>query len=421
MSSYKFRVLASKMASVRSLPTTVHRFPFELMVAVNSQCRVQRAVQHVHERSLARYTQYLHSDSVPLGITEFPTTYSQLPLLLMQPVSKHTSFPSTMNNQFTDQSRNDSQTVGGRDAGIHQSNMYSGFTPAYQCNNEYTSAPYFKHQQLEYDLMDETPPVSDAAPTGEPSWEINMHDAASHGIRELVLNPNLPQSRRNEYQLSQPADIEPALTNNAPIVQQQHMPPQTLSHPSSGLLFSSLAEAQANIAARGWRSPSPDDSIPTTNAQRQQIVLRLLAAISSIDDVYDKQQGTNFRKRWLSQLNGALVYYQDADKEQIAWDILSLAESLHVHGPSVFTSFDTVFWRQTTGTRDWTFAFRMNKIVELLTMSKARCEKLLAGLSLQTVVGHPAYLIRMTKGNGKQNGKRQKLLKVGRAARNSEA
>jgi hypothetical protein len=145
--------------------------------------------------------------------------------------------------------------------------------------------------------------------------------------------------------------------------------------------------------------------------------LRLLAAINNLDDVYDAQGGQNFRKRWLSQLNGASAYYRDTDKEQVAWDILSLAESLHLDGPSVFASFDSVFWRQATSTRNWNFAERIDKIVALLAMSKARCEKLLAGLSLQIVVGHPAYLIRMTKGNGMQNGKRQLLLEAGRAAK----
>jgi hypothetical protein len=43
---------------------------------------------------------------------------------------------------------------------------------------------------------------------------------------------------------------------------------------------------------------------------------------------------------------------------------------------------------------------------------------LLAGQSLQGVVAHPEYLCRMAKGNAAQNRKRQKMLELGRAAKN---
>jgi hypothetical protein len=44
---------------------------------------------------------------------------------------------------------------------------------------------------------------------------------------------------------------------------------------------------------------------------------------------------------------------------------------------------------------------------------------LLAGQSLQSVVAQPEYLCRMAKGNAGQNGKRQKMLELGRAAKNA--
>jgi hypothetical protein len=62
----------------------------------------------------------------------------------------------------------------------------------------------------------------------------------------------------------------------------------------------------------------------------------------------------------------------------------------------------------------------MNKIVELLTCSKARCEKMLANKGFQIVVANPEILLTTTAGNSIHNGKRQITLAKGRAVRDKK-
>jgi hypothetical protein len=101
----------------------------------------------------------------------------------------------------------------------------------------------------------------------------------------------------------------------------------------------------------------------------------------------------------------------------VAWVILALAESLHCNGPSVFVSFDKHFWKKVEKTKLWTFAKRLEKTIALLSTSKARCGKLLAGVDLQAVVAVPEKLLKRTRSNVIQNGKWQRVWEAGRAAK----
>lgn len=91
----------------------------------------------------------------------------------------------------------------------------------------------------------------------------------------------------------------------------------------------------------------------------------------------------------------------------IAWDIFALAEGLHCTGSSVLVSFDKKFWKKAAQTQAWTFAERMEKIVELLSRSKSPCEKLFAGGGLQAIVAMPEVLLQSTRVNVVHNVKRQ--------------
>jgi hypothetical protein len=182
------------------------------------------------------------------------------------------------------------------------------------------------------------------------------------------------------------------------------------------LQFWNLSIAISTIPSRVWSSPSSDPSIPRDDAGRQYWVLKLLNAINNTIYVYDAR-GQIFQKRWNLTVDPPSDHYSAADKEMVAWDILVLTESLHRKGPSVLLSFDKEFWNKATKTESWTFAERMNKIVELLSFSKSRCEKVLGGTGVQTVVANPEILIKTTKGNLRQNGKRQRVLEAGRAAK----
>jgi hypothetical protein len=183
-----------------------------------------------------------------------------------------------------------------------------------------------------------------------------------------------------------------------------------LDNPANALRFADLSTAiLAAKPLQYWVPLKPDLSIPTTDLDRQQWVLKLLNAINNTTNVFDAAS-RKFTKHWVSNP----PYYSATAKELVAWNILSLAESLHTKGPSALLSFDTNFWKNAAKSRTWTFEERMKQIIELLMCSKARCEKLLAGLGTQSVVSNPDAMLRMTKDNGKRNGKRQAVLEAGR-------
>jgi hypothetical protein len=203
----------------------------------------------------------------------------------------------------------------------------------------------------------------------------------------------------------------------------QHSPPQQHCQQEQcnsyyDIRFPNLSAAISTIPPRVWSFRPSDSSIPTNDVDRQYWVLKLLIAINNIADVYDSR-GPIFQKRWNAVTNGPSNHYSAADKEMVAWDILALAESLHQNGPSAFLSFDKDFWNKAVKTESWTFEERMNKIVELLSSSKSRCEKVLGGTSVHIVVANPDILIKTTKVNSRQNGRRQQVLEAGRAAKKS--
>ncbi|KAH7377362.1 hypothetical protein BKA66DRAFT_443394 [Pyrenochaeta sp. MPI-SDFR-AT-0127] len=185
---------------------------------------------------------------------------------------------------------------------------------------------------------------------------------------------------------------------------------------TNGLFFSSLEEAVVSMPTPTWRSPANDAGVPTTDHERQKWVVRLLDAVNNIENTHDKQ-GAVFKKRWFDPSKGASSFYSAVDKEILCWDILDLAERLHRDGPKVFLAFDPTFWKHAAKTRFWDFEKRMKNIIELLTYSKGRCDKLLTGVGLQLIVANPTVLINTTKDNVRQNKKRQALLNAGRVAK----
>lgn len=175
------------------------------------------------------------------------------------------------------------------------------------------------------------------------------------------------------------------------------------------LQFSSLEEAIASAPVPDWRCVSPDLSLPINDTERHQWVAQLLAAFNDTASCADRPTAA-FRRRWVIEP----PYYPPEDKEFVCWDILHLAESFHVDGPSAFISFKASFWKYAGRSQLWTFEERIQYVMELLRHSKARCDKLMFGRGLQRVVSNPRLLLMHTKGNARQNRKRQVYLEAGR-------
>jgi hypothetical protein len=187
-----------------------------------------------------------------------------------------------------------------------------------------------------------------------------------------------------------------------------------IAHPSD--IFSSLDEAMAAIPPPSWCCPANDATIPSTDQDRQQWVQKLLAAVNNVTNIQGKQ-GDNFKKRWNHPVTGPSNYYLPLDKLILCWKIEDLVERMHRVGPSVLHSFDDNFWEAAKRTGKWTFQYRMDRIIGLLTISKTRCDTLLGGGSLQSIVSNPGERAVATKLQSKQNEKRGAMLKMGRAAK----
>ncbi|KAG9194032.1 hypothetical protein G6011_04067 [Alternaria panax] len=187
-------------------------------------------------------------------------------------------------------------------------------------------------------------------------------------------------------------------------------------------VVSFLTQAMAAMPLHDWHCPNNDATLPTTDQDRQQWVQMLLNAVNNLTDIQSsqgKKSQHSLQKRWVGPLTGP-DYYLHVDKLTLCWTIEDLAERLHRIGPSVLHSFDNNFWEQAAKTRKWTFQDRMMRIIELLAVSKTRCDSLLGGKGLQGIVATPSEKIGATKVQAKQNAKRGEILKVGRVIRKQE-
>jgi hypothetical protein len=220
-----------------------------------------------------------------------------------------------------------------------------------------------------------------------------------------------------------PATFAPQLQNNvtqrnfiaAPPPDQGLTAPALDPHPSD--IVNSLSQAMNQTPPQDWHCPKDDATLPATDEDRERWVQMLLNAMNNLDGIEGNQGRKNqnsLQKRWRGPLTGP-DYYLPVDKLILCWTIEDLAERLHRLGPSVFHSFDANFWHQAAKTRNWTFEDRMTWIIELLRVSKTRCDSLLGGSGLQGIVANPAEKLDATRAQAKQNEKRGETLKLGRA------
>lgn len=174
------------------------------------------------------------------------------------------------------------------------------------------------------------------------------------------------------------------------------------------LHFLNSAQAQANMPADIWTCPRNDATWPSSLAEREAWVEKLLDAICNVHNVEDRADNA-FKASWFDPTTG--VYsnsFSMEDKEDVAWKIVELAVNLHGRDSSVLHSLDQeTLWKHARATQDWTFKERMERIVQLLTRSKSRCEMLLSDTGFHAVVGNPAAMLSALVINSKENDQRQ--------------
>ncbi|KAF2273060.1 uncharacterized protein EI97DRAFT_188424 [Westerdykella ornata] len=186
--------------------------------------------------------------------------------------------------------------------------------------------------------------------------------------------------------------------------------------PSITLMFSSYEEADRACPGPAWTPVRPDNTLPKTQQDRVQIVIRLLEALQNRTDVHDRA-GSVYGSRWQKKdrAGNFVDYYDPAIMEKVCWDVLKIAEEMHTHqGASHLPFHDKEFNKCIYKTKDWTFGTRIDWMVKLMRDFKSRCEKLIKGAELALYVASPEEIYTTSEQNRKQNDKRQGFLKAGR-------
>ncbi|OAL57365.1 hypothetical protein IQ07DRAFT_638703 [Pyrenochaeta sp. DS3sAY3a] len=272
---------------------------------------------------------------------------------------------------------------------------------------------------------------------------------SSAGVSNLgnIFNPTAPAFVQNAQTFYQPAptfgqaapstaQIAPAYGQNAPAYGQnvpaygQNVPAYGQVAPNFGqaaptavqmthqhnLNYANSAQALAHLPTDIWTCPSNDATLPSSQAEREAWVEKLVDAICNVQNVEDKVDNS-FKVSWFDPTTGVLSnHYSMEDKEEVAWKILDLAVNLHGYNSSVLHSLDQeTLWKHAKATQTWTFKERMDRIIQLLTRSKGRCEMLLDDTGFHAVVGNPAAMLSALVMNTKENDRRQTNLTNSRA------
>jgi hypothetical protein len=205
------------------------------------------------------------------------------------------------------------------------------------------------------------------------------------------------------------------------------MDPEQFQRPasSSGLTYSSLAHARAVIAQRpvehDWQPDHEDQTIPRTNQQREAYVLQLLNAMNDTSEARDsKGKNTPFNNRWVLRSHDQNHFYKMDEMEAVCWDILDLAERLHAHGPIALSIYDPAALGEVRKSKSLTFDKRIGFVCQAMRMSKARCDSLMKGDGLATLVGSPSLKVRGTHLQKNQNARRAETIEKGRQVEKAE-
>ncbi|KAF1846237.1 uncharacterized protein K460DRAFT_406455 [Cucurbitaria berberidis CBS 394.84] len=185
------------------------------------------------------------------------------------------------------------------------------------------------------------------------------------------------------------------------------------------LNFTNLREARDSVLNRDLdcMPPSPDLSIPKTDEQRAGYVLRLLLAMRNRDDVLDKDvESKRYNATGTDDMGGG-YYYKEEDMEKVCWEIVNIAEKLHIHGPNILSIYDRETLRNIKRDINFTFEERMQCLIKMLCFFKSRCDAFMKGSAMEETVAQPLQKLTQALTNRNQNDKRAKIIAAGRKVR----
>ncbi|CAO2649828.1 Nn.00g011200.m01.CDS01 [Neocucurbitaria sp. VM-36] len=189
------------------------------------------------------------------------------------------------------------------------------------------------------------------------------------------------------------------------------------------LTFTNLNEARNAVLNRAldWMPPSPDPTIPTTDSQRANYVLRLLLAMRNRNNVLDKDVESKRYNATGQDDMGSGYYYKEEDMEKVCWEIVHIAEELHNRGPNTLSIYDRETLKNVKKDINLTFEERMQCVIKLLCFFKSKCDAFMKGSTLEETVALPLQRLTQALTNRDQNDKRAKIIAAGRKAKDGSA
>lgn len=179
------------------------------------------------------------------------------------------------------------------------------------------------------------------------------------------------------------------------------------------LNFNTREEALGDLYSRlydeneGWNPPEEDDTVPETDMERRGAARIILGALMDTSRAQDADS-RGFKSRWAPN---AARPYEYGDLETAAWEVVSLAERLHLEGPTVLEIRDANYVENINFSSHLTFEQRIKILAKLVMEWKARADGLIKGDTLHTAVGAPLEALSSARSNYGANKERNKALK----------
>jgi hypothetical protein len=124
------------------------------------------------------------------------------------------------------------------------------------------------------------------------------------------------------------------------------------------------------------------------------------------DDVKDKSPA-----RWLKDKP---YHYPETDMERVCWDIVDLAERLHLYGLGHFPIYDKATYDNLKKDSQLTFQQRMELRITSSCFYKSKYDAVLKGEGVELLVADPCVKLDLACGNHKRNVRRGEQERLGR-------
>jgi hypothetical protein len=187
---------------------------------------------------------------------------------------------------------------------------------------------------------------------------------------------------------------------------------------ASMLSFATLAEAKQHKGQRqfGWSPLEDDDTLPTTDSERQKYVKLLRDAM--LDMSLTIEDSDTFHLRWSPYMDSegdlSKLHYEIEHMEILCWALVDMTEQYHRHGMSTLPIYDPGTVKASKKYRNLTFRDRLEYMAELLKTSKYRIDTLMKSESLETFMTTAPEKGRQSIRNRKSNCRKARTLAIGK-------